>query len=98
LLNADLVYLANLKSIRQIVAGAASGWSRYRAHMRAFEQSNGRAPVALGLRLRKLAVGAWLLPFRRWRLVRTLVTVKNAGSRWASASDDSLAIRARRRS
>jgi hypothetical protein len=98
LLNADLVYLANLKSIRQIVAGAASGWSRYRAHMRAFEQSNGRAPVALGLRLRKLAVGAWRLPFRRWRLVRTLVTVKNAGSRWASASDDSLAIRARRRS
>jgi hypothetical protein len=97
LLNTDLVYLANLKSIRQIVAGAASSWSRYRAHMRTFEQSNGRGPVALGLRLRKLAFAAWRLPLRRWRLVRTLATVKNAGSRWASVPGDSLATRVRRR-
>jgi hypothetical protein len=76
-----LVYLADTRSIRQIVAGASSGWARYRSHMKAFEQANGRAPVNLGLRLRQLAVAAWRLPLRRWRLVRTLATAKNAGTR-----------------
>lgn len=81
LLNADLVYLADARSIRQIVAGASSGWARYRSHMKAFEQANGRMPVKLGLRLRRLAIAAWRMPLRRWRLVRTLAIAKNAGAR-----------------
>jgi hypothetical protein len=81
LLNSDLVYLAQLNSIRQIVVGASSGWSRYRAYMRAFEQTNSRPPIALGCRLRRFMVDAWRLPLRRWRLVRALVAAKNASSR-----------------
>ncbi len=81
LLNTDLVYLASPGSLRQIIAGGGSGWSRYRAHMRALEQTNGRAAVGLGSRLRKFAGAAWRLPLRHWRLVRRLTTLKDGNIR-----------------
>ena len=81
LLNSDLVYLFDARSIRQIVGGAASGWRRYRSYMKIFEQSNGRDPVSLRMRLKELAVAMWRMPRKRWRLVRTLARAKSAGLR-----------------
>jgi hypothetical protein len=79
-LNTDLVYLASGRSIKQIMAGAISGWGRYRAQMKALEQTNGRLAVPLGPRLRRFAADAWHLPVRRWRLVRALAAAKSAAT------------------
>jgi hypothetical protein len=79
-LNTDLVYLASGRSIGQILAGLSSGWGRYRAQMKALEQTNGRLPAPLGGRLRRFAADVWRLPLRRWRLVRTLAAAKSAGA------------------
>ncbi len=81
MLNSDLVYLFDARSIRQIVAGAASGWRRYRSYMKVFEQSNGRDPVNLRMRLKQLAAAIWRMPRKRWRLLRTLALVKSVGLR-----------------
>lgn len=80
-LNSDLVYLFDPRSMRQIAAGAASGWKRYRSYMQTFEQSNGRSPVSLGRRLKQLAIAAWRMPGKRWRLVRALAAAKNGSLR-----------------
>lgn len=79
-INTDLVYLASARSLRQILAGVGSGWRRYRAHMKALEQTNGRLAIPLGPRLRRIAADAWRLPVRRWRLVRALAAAKSAAT------------------
>ena len=75
-LNTDLVYLADPNPLFQVLAGAASGWSRYRAIMKDMEILNGSAELTLRGRLRRLAAAARRLPARRWRQVRTLAAAK----------------------
>lgn len=79
-INTDLFYLASAGSMRQLLAGVGSGWRRYRAHMKALEQTNGRPAIPLGPRLCRIAADAWRLPVRRWRLVRALAAAKSAAT------------------
>lgn len=74
-LNTDLIYLAAPRPAFQIMAGAASGWTRYRAMMKGMESINGEGST-LGERFRKFVGSAVRLPSTRWRQIRSLAAAK----------------------
>ncbi|MFM9115871.1 MAG: nucleotidyltransferase family protein [Planctomycetota bacterium] len=76
-INTDLAYLGSSRAIRQVLAGAWSGWGRYTDMMRAFEASNGEVSLSFWQRLRRLAGAARRLSLREWRQIRTLARAKD---------------------
>lgn len=76
-INTDLAYLGSSRPIRQVLAGACSGWRGYADMMRAFEKSNGEDSLTLWRRLRRLAKSAQVLSPGRWRQIRALARAKD---------------------
>ncbi len=76
-INTDLAYLGSSRAVRQVLAGAWSGWRRYTDMMRAFEARNGEMSLPLWQRLRRLASAATRLSLREWRQLRTLARAKD---------------------
>ncbi len=80
-LNTDLAYLASHRPLRQILSGALSGWTRYRASMQESERLNGETSLPLSSRLWNLAKAAATLSPGRWQMVRSLARAKDHVSR-----------------
>lgn len=76
-INTDLAYLGSSRPLRQVLAGACSGWRRYAGMMRAFEQRNGEESLTLFQRLRRLVESVRGLSPREWRQIRALARAKD---------------------
>ena len=76
-INTDLAYLGSSRAVRQLLAGAWSGWRRYTDMMRAFEKRNGEESFTLWQRLRRLADSARGLSPHEWRQIRAIARAKD---------------------
>jgi hypothetical protein len=76
-INTDLAYLGSSRPLRQVLAGACSGWRGYKDMMRAFEQSNGEESLTPWQRLRQMAISVWSLSPSEWRQIRALARAKD---------------------
>jgi hypothetical protein len=75
-MNRDLLYLANLSSLRRIMSGGLSDWPAYRARMLELEIKKAGSPDLLSGRMRRLWRAVRMMTQRDWSHILTLANIK----------------------